>query len=43
MMNFAQGSQNASLLMAMVVLIMVVIVVLFAVLERLERRLMAWK
>ena len=43
LMNFAQGSQNASLMMATVVIIMAVIVVLFAGLERVERRLMAWK
>ena len=43
LMNFAQGSQNASLMMATVVEIMAVIAVLFAVLERVERRLMAWK
>ena len=43
LMNFAQGSQNASLMMATVVIIMAVIAVLFAVLERVERRLMAWR
>jgi NitT/TauT family transport system permease protein len=43
LMNFAQGSQNASLMMSTVVVIMVVIAGLFAVLERVERRLMAWK
>lgn len=43
LMNFAQGSQNASLMMATVVIIMVVISVLFALLERVERRLLAWK
>lgn len=43
LMNFATGSQNASLLMATVVLIMVFIAGLFAILERVERRLMAWK
>jgi NitT/TauT family transport system permease protein len=43
LMNFAQGSQNASLMMATVVVIMAVIAVLFAVFERLERRLLAWK
>lgn len=43
MMNFAQGSQNASLMMSTVVVIMVVIAALFAVLERVERRLLAWK
>lgn len=43
LMNFAQGSQNASLMMATVVVIMVFIALLFAVLERVEHRLMAWK
>jgi len=43
LMNFAQGSQNAALMMATVVVIMVVIAVLFAGLERVEHRLMAWK
>jgi NitT/TauT family transport system permease protein len=43
LMNFAQGSQNASLMMATVVVIMVIIAALFAVLERVEHRLMAWK
>lgn len=43
LMNFATGSQNASLLMATVTLIMAFIAVLFAVLERLESHLMAWK
>lgn len=43
LMNFAQGSQNSSLMMATVVIIMVVIAALFAVLERVERRLLAWK
>jgi NitT/TauT family transport system permease protein len=43
LMNFAQGSQNAALMMSTVVVIMAVIALLFAALERLERRLMAWK
>jgi NitT/TauT family transport system permease protein len=43
LMNFATGSQNSSLLMATVVLIMFFIAGLFAILERVERRLMAWK
>ena len=43
LMNFATGSQNSALLMATVVLIMVFIAALFAALERVERRLMAWK
>lgn len=43
LMSFAQGSQNASLMMATVVIIRAVIAILFAALERVERRLMAWK
>src|SRR5206468_2257375 len=43
LMNFATGSQNASLLMSTVVLIMAFIAILFVILERAERRLMAWK
>lgn len=43
LMNFATGSQNSSLLMATVVLIMFFIAGLFTILERIERRLMAWK
>ncbi len=43
LLNFAQGSQNASLMMATIVVIMAVIAVLFVALERLEHRLMAWK
>jgi NitT/TauT family transport system permease protein len=43
LLNYAQGSQNAALMMATVVVIMVIIALLFAVLERLEHRLMAWK
>src|SRR5207249_1665284 len=43
LMNFATGSQNASLLMATVTLIMAFIALLFAILERVEHRLMAWK
>jgi NitT/TauT family transport system permease protein len=43
LMNFATGSQNASLLMATVTIIMVFIAGLFALLERVEHRLMAWK
>src|SRR5262249_29268059 len=43
LMNFAQGSQNAALMMATVVVIMVVIAVLFVGLERVGRCLSAWK
>ena len=43
LMNFAQGSQNAALMMSTVVVIMAVIALLFAALERVERRLMAWR
>jgi NitT/TauT family transport system permease protein len=43
LMNFAQGSQNSNLMMATVVIIMVFIALLFFGLERVERRLMAWK
>jgi NitT/TauT family transport system permease protein len=43
LMNFATGSQNASLLMATVTIIMAFIAALFAILERVEARLMAWK
>jgi len=42
-MNFVPGSQNASLMMATVVVIMVLIALLFAVLERVEHCLMARK
>jgi hypothetical protein len=42
-MNFAQGSQNAALMMSTVVVIMAVIALLFAALERVEQRLMAWR
>lgn len=43
LLNFAQNSYNASLMMATVALIMAVIVALFAVLGRIERRATAWK
>jgi len=43
LLNFAQGSQNAALMMATVVVIMVLIAGLFVALEQVERRLLAWK
>ena len=43
LLNFAQNSYNASLMMATVVIIMVMIMLLFALLQRLEDWLMRWK
>ncbi|HEY3083342.1 MAG TPA: ABC transporter permease subunit [Chloroflexota bacterium] len=43
LLNFAQNSYNASLMMATVGLIMAIIVALFAVLSRIERRATLWK
>jgi NitT/TauT family transport system permease protein len=43
LLNFAQNSYNASLMMATVGLIMAIIVALFAVLSRIEQRATMWK
>ncbi len=43
LLNFAQNSYNASLMLAMVCLIMVVIMLLFAVLSRVEAWATSWK
>jgi NitT/TauT family transport system permease protein len=43
LLNFAQNSANASLMMATVAVIMLMIMAIFAVLERVERYLMRWK
>ena len=43
LLNFAQNSYNASLMMATVGLIMAIIVALFAVLSRVEQRATMWK
>lgn len=43
LLNFAQNSYNASLMMAMVAIIMGMIIILFAVLGRVEAYLMRWK
>lgn len=43
LLNFAQNSYNASLMMSTVFLIMVVIALLFVGLARLEKRAMVWK
>jgi NitT/TauT family transport system permease protein len=43
LLNFAQNSFNASLMLAMVGLVMAIIVALFALLSRIERRAMRWR
>ncbi len=43
LLNFAQNSFNASLMMATVAIIMAMIMLLFAVLGQIENRLMHWK
>jgi NitT/TauT family transport system permease protein len=43
LLNFAQNSYNAALMMAMVALIMAIIALLFVGLARIERRAMIWK
>jgi len=43
LLQFAQGTYNAALTMALIVLIMAVVVVLFAASEWLERRLLRWR
>ena len=43
LLNLAQNTFNASLMMATVVIIMAMIMLLFAVLGRLEAYLMRWK
>ncbi len=43
LLNFAQNSQNAALMMSAVVTIMVVIMLIFSVLQRIENRAMVWR
>jgi NitT/TauT family transport system permease protein len=43
LLQFAQSTYNASLTLALIVLIMAVVLVLFALAERLERRLLRWR
>lgn len=43
LLDFAQNSQNTSLMMLTVVLIVAIIVVVFAVLGRVERWAMRWR
>jgi NitT/TauT family transport system permease protein len=43
LLQFAQSTYNAALTIALIVLIMVFVLVLFALAERLERRLLRWR
>jgi NitT/TauT family transport system permease protein len=43
LLQFAQSTYNASLTMALIVVIMTFVLVLFALAERLERRLLRWR
>jgi NitT/TauT family transport system permease protein len=43
LLQFAQSTYNASLTLALIVLIMAFVLVLFALAERLERRLLRWR
>jgi NitT/TauT family transport system permease protein len=43
LLQFAQSTYNASLTLALIVLIMALVLVLFALAERLERRLLRWR
>ena len=43
LLQFAQGTYNAALTIALIVLIMLFVVVLFALAEWLERRLLRWR
>jgi NitT/TauT family transport system permease protein len=43
LLQFAQSTYNAGLTMALIVVIMVFVLVLFALAERLERRLLRWR
>jgi NitT/TauT family transport system permease protein len=43
LLQFAQSTYNAALSIALVVIIMVFALTLFAVAERLERRLLRWR
>lgn len=43
LLNFAQNSQNAALMMSTVVIIMAVIMLIFALLQRVENRAMVWR
>jgi NitT/TauT family transport system permease protein len=43
LLQFAQSTYNAALTIALIVLIMAVVLVLFAIAERVERRLLRWR
>ena len=43
LLQFAQSTYNAALTIALIVLIMAFVLVLFAIAERLERRLLSWR
>jgi NitT/TauT family transport system permease protein len=43
LLQFAQSTYNAALTIALILVIMVVVLLLFALSERLERRLLAWR
>jgi NitT/TauT family transport system permease protein len=43
LLQFAQSTYNASLTIALIVFIMAFVLILFAISERLERRLLRWR
>lgn len=43
LLNFAQNSQNAALMISTVVIIMAIIMMIFALLQRVENRAMVWR
>ena len=43
LLQFAQSTYNAALTIGLIVIIMGVVLLLFALAERLERRLLAWR
>ena len=43
LLQFAQSTYNAALTIALILIIMTFVLVLFAVAERFERRLLAWR
>ena len=43
LLQFAQSTYNAGLTMALILVIMAFVLVLFALAERLERRLLRWR
>ena len=43
LLSFAQSTYNAALMLALVVIIMVYVLAIFALSERLEKRLLRWR